>query len=308
MGFEIIGVGGFEHKSPVNNRYIPVSTIVKEANLSSVNTISLWIPRGWKKEWYPAQEVNRHIVQQGFIPMFVLYWFADDISISYIRSHRDEYIAYLKTFRDYLDEVEGDKIILLNPEYNEHGVGEWDGYNDLLLESKKILDHGDIKIGPCVGDFGIYDKSFDKENWKKFHPSLRRSIGEFDFIAFQEMRGLTRNKPIDYEMIAKRIESFSTYLHATYNKPVLLGYIALSSWGNEGEKLQSNAIDAIVRRQDNLRKSGLMGLNLFHLVDFPHHVGYFNEAEHHFGIMRSNLQNKPAFESFKHLRLKKPLK
>lgn len=308
MGFEIIGVGGFEHKPPNESSYIPVTTIVKDSNLTSVNTISLWITKDWKQEWYPVKEVNKLIVEKGYTPMFIIYWFADDISVEFIQKNYHAYIEYLKSFREYLDGIKGKTYVVLHPEYNENGVGEWDGFNDLLLESKKILNNGNVRIGPCVGDFGNYDKASDKENWSRFHPSLKRSIEEFDFIAFQEMRGLTRNKPNDIKMIPERIEAFSTFLKKKYNKPVLLSYLAISSWGENAEALQADAIKGIAETQNTLERSGLFGINLFHLIDFPDHIGYFNEGEKHFGIIRADMTPKPSFEYFKHMHLKKVLK
>lgn len=305
--FDFIGVGGYEYKSSLTHDYIPTSKILKDNNLTQVNAISLWITRDWVKEWYPAKEVNLTIVQEGYVPVFILYWFADDISISYIQEHRREYFAYLKRFRDYLDHVDGQKIIVLNPEYNEYGVEEWEGFNQLLLESKKILDHGDILIGPCVGDFGNYDKNFDSSNWKKFDPSLRTSIQEFDFIAFQEMRGLTRNTKQQIKKLPERIESFAAYLNSTYNKPVLLAYLALSTQGKDGERLQKDVFNHLLKRQDLLQKSGIFGINIFHLIDVPNHQGYFNEGEKYFGLYHSNFSAKPASYYFKQIRLQKKI-
>lgn len=258
----------------------------------------MWMARGWSEEWYPAQEVNELIVKRGYRPVFILYWFADDISIQYIHDHWDEYFEYLKRVRKYLDTIKGKKVIVLNPEYNEQDVSGWDGYNDLLLKSKEVLDHGDISIGPCVGDFGDYSRSEDIENWKSFDPSLQRAISSFDFIAFQEMRSLTKNSRAEIEHLPQRIEAFSSYLDKTYHKPVFLAYLALSTWGEDGEALQEDVMKSIVNRQKVLQNNGLKAINIFHLADVPTHVGFFDEGEKYFGFLHSDLQKK---ESFKYL-------
>lgn len=307
FAFDLIGVGGYEYKPSPTSNYVPIAKILKDTNLTQVNAISLWITKDWVKEWYPAKEINQSIVQEGFSPIFILYWFADDISVAYIQEHKAEYFAYLKRFRDYLDQIDGKKVIVLNPEYNEHGVEEWSGFNELLLESKRILDHGDILIGPCVGDFGNYDKSFDSSNWKKFDASLRTSIYAFDFIAFQEMRALTKNTKQQIEKVPERIESFASYLNSTYNKPVILAYLAISTQGEDGEKLQGEVLNRISQRQDILQKNGIFGINIFHLVDVPSHEGYFNEGEKYFGIYRSNFSAKPSSPYFKQIRLQKKI-
>lgn len=307
-GFDLVGTGGFEYKSAQTGRYTPVVSVLEHNRLDNVNAVSLWITRQWESSWYPSAEVNKRIVDKGYTPIFILYWFADDISVGYIREHEEEYYAYLKRFRSYLDEIEGEKIVVLNPEYNQFGVEGWEGYNRLLLKSAAILDEGDVIMGPCVGDFGNYDAAQDPRNWKRFDASLRDAMHVFDFIAFQEMRSLTRNTPAQIQQTARRIESFSAYLHTTYRKPVFLAYLALSTWGEKGEYLQEGVMRELARRQPVLEKNGLMGINLFHLIDVPGHVGYFGPGEEHFGILRSDGTAKSSAAVFKLIRSGKKIK
>ncbi len=306
--FDIVGIGGFEYKAPSTNEFTPITTLVQEDELKHVNAVSLWITREWSENWYPSSEVNQHIVEKGYTPIFIVYWFGDDISVDYIQKHEKEYYTYLKRLRLYLDKIKGQKIIVLNPEYNQFGVEGWRGFNKLLLKSKEILDHGDISIGPCVGDFGNYDLVFDPFNWKDFDMSIKDSIQSFDFIAFQEMRSLTKNTPSHIIKLPERIESFSAYLYATYEKPVLLAYIALSSFGKEGETLQKDVFRRLAQRQNILAQSGMIGMNLFHLIDVPGHIGYFGSGEEHFGVYRSDLIQKTSVRYFKQIRSQKKIK
>jgi len=292
---ELRSVGGYEYHDS-NGSHKTVTDIIQENKLDGINAVSMWLTPEWDKSWYPADEVNTKIVKQGYTPLFILYWFADNISLKYIQKNKVAYMNYLKRVRQFLDTIEGKKIIVLNPEYNEHGVEGWDGYNDLLLESKQILDKGDIRIGPCVGDFGNYSKTADYRNWESFDPSLRRAIESFDFIAFQEMRSLTKNKANEIENLPERIEAFSHYLNKKYEKPVLLAYLALSSWGEGGENLQANVIQKLGENRESLEKNGLIGINFFHLSDVPSHIGYFEEGEKHFGLLHSDLSHKPAMK------------
>ncbi len=293
--FDLRGVGGYEYLEN-NGSSKMITTVLQENKLSGINSISMWLTHSWDESWYPADEINTKIVKEGYTPIFIIYWFADDVSVQYIQKNRVAYINYLKRVRHFLDKVEGKKIIVLNPEYNEFGVEGWDGYNDLLLESKAILDSGDIRIGPCVGDFGIYSKVNDEGNWKSFDPSLRKAIKSFDFIAFQEMRSLTKNSSRDIAILPERIEAFSHYLNKKYAKPVFLAYLALSSWGKEGEKLQANVIQKLGKNRKALEKNKVMGINFFHLADVSNHIGYFQEGEKYFGLLHSDLTQKPAME------------
>lgn len=302
-GFDWIAAGGFEYKKVSEGPYTPITDLLEENNLTNVNAVSMWLTRKWSADWYPSDQVNHSIVESGHLPIFIVYWFADDISVEYIHKHKSEYFTYLHRIRNYLDTVHGKKVIVLNPEYNEYGVEGWTGYNELLLESKKILDKGDIIIGPCVGDFGDYSRNSDVKNWKKFDPSLNKAIASFDFIAFQEMRSLTKNKPSDIVSLPKRIEYFSEYLHTVYKKPVFLAYLALSTWGKDADLIQAEVLQKLSERQLVLQAKGLMGINLFHLVDVPNHEGYFEEGEKYFGLFHSNFLPKESVAPFKRLRL-----
>lgn len=302
-GFDWIGTGGFEYQKITKGPYVPITDILKENNLANVNAISMWLTRKWSADWYPAEEVNHSIIESGHLPIFIIYWFADEISVEYIHKHKGEYFTYLRRIREYLDTIDGKKVIVLNPEYNEHGVEGWTEYNQLLLESKKILDKGDVIIGPCVGDFGDYSRNSDVKNWKKFDPSLNKAMASFDFIAFQEMRSLTKNKPSDIASLPQRIEHFSEYLHSVYSKPVFLAYLALSTWGKDAELIQAEVLQKLSTRQLVLQSKGLMGINFFHLVDVPNHVGYFEEGEKYFGLLHSNFLPKESIAPFKRLQL-----
>ncbi|MDD2784054.1 MAG: hypothetical protein PHO52_07555 [Sulfuricurvum sp.] len=302
-GFDLIGVGGYEYNS--SDGVHSITELIYNEHLNNVNAISMWITRDWDEGWYPSEEVNERIIQKGFTPIFILYWFEDSISKSYIQKNKNAYYDYLHRIRRYLDRVEGKKIVVLNPEFNENRVEGWEGFNDILLESKKILDHGDIAIGPCVGDFGNYGNTEDLNNWQTFDPSIVSSISHFDFIAFQEMRALTRNKRSEIEKLPERIESFGGYLHSKYKKPVFLAYLALSSWGEEGEKLQEEVISRLNERQEIFTQKGIFGINLFNLIDVPFHRGYFNEGERFFGIYYHNLMPKPSVSFFRELRVNK---
>jgi hypothetical protein len=45
----------------------------------------------------------------------------------------------------------------------------------------------------------------------------------------------------------------------------------------------------------------LMLFGTFHYFDYPGHVGYFNEAEEFFGVLRKDGTKKPSFKYYNKL-------
>ncbi len=307
----IIGVGGF---SACNSKYgasfekncpyiqrKPIFQFLKR-EVPNVNAVSMWITKGWKQDWYPAITINKAI-QRGYIPIFIFYWFGDDISPKYVKKHKKEYLKDLKRFSDFLTKIKGPKIVILNPEYNENKMNASRLFDILQAHSILIIKEKNpkAKIGICLGDFGDYNLIWDTLNWDLNLPSLNYSAKLSDFIAFQEMRALTRNTKEQILNTPLRALAFATYLHKKFKKPTFLAYLAISSYKNE--ELQKEVIKDFVKLLPLFKNSAdLLGINLFHYIDVPNHVGYFNEAEKYFGIKRKSGEKKPSFEEFKKLK------
>jgi len=265
------------------------------------NAVSIWITREWQENWYDVETTQREILDKGYIPMFIFYWFADEINIEYVKKNEKAYFKTLRKFTKYLKKLQGQKIVILNPEYNMFGVEKWDGMNDIFLKSYKMLrEDSQVLVGPCVGDFGNYHFVNEVDEWKLFDASLNRAAKKADFISFQEMRALTRNSKEDILRTAKRAYNFSKYLHKKYKKPTILAYTAISSYGKNGEKIQAEVYKDFVKYIPMMHKEAkLMLYGTFHYFDYPGHVGYFNEAEEFFGVVRNDGSKKPAFKYYK---------
>jgi len=309
----LIGVGGFDVKK-VGEHYVfhnkntsPHLTNITEVVSQyspNVNAISMWITKEWRRSWYPLKTVQKEIIDKGYVPVFIFYWFADEISLQYIKNNRDKYFNALREFTQYLKQLNGQKVVVLNPEYNMCEVGKWEGMNDIFLKSFKILRQDpQVLLGPCVGDFGNYGLTSEPKEWKQFDKSLHRAAKAADFIAFQEMRALTKNKEKEILRTPQRAFNFSKYLYETYHKPTLFAYLAISTYGDKGREIQAEVykqlIPLISRMQD---EANLLYFGIFHYFDYPGHVGYFNAAEEYFGILESNGTRKPSLQYFNRLR------
>jgi len=284
----------FKYNKRAKHTYITELLCKQSPN---INSVTIWITRNWEEEWFSADEVQHEIIDKGYTPLFIFYFFGDDISKEYLSEHKKEYFQQLRHFKNYLLKLHGQKIVVLNPEYNMAGCEKLETMNDIFLQSFQILKQDpQVVVGPCVGDFGNYAKTDEQKEWKLFHPSLYRAAKEADFIAFQEMRALTRNKKDEILTTAQRAYHLSKYLYKTYHKPTLLAYLAISSYGENGEKIQAEAFKKFLYYLPKMKKeSHLILFSIFHYFDYPGHKGYFNAAEEHFGVLRKDGSKKASF-------------
>jgi hypothetical protein len=116
------------------------------------------------------------------------------------------------------------------------------------------------------------------------------------------MRAKTRrhDEAGDYLDVGAAAVSYADYLQSSFGRPLLLGYVAVSSWDG-WEHSQARALDSLVRRRDELLRRGVFGVIYFQLRDDPHHEGYFGPAEKHFGLTSAEGVPKRALESFRAL-------
>jgi len=281
---------------------VPITEVLQKYS-KNTNGVSMWITRGWKKFWYDIPTIQKDIINKGYTPVFIFYYFADDVSVKYIKKTKKKYFAQLQKFTNYLKKIDGQKIVILNPEYNMDGAGKWKGMNKIFLKSFKILrEDPQVIVGPCVGDFGDYSKTDEPKEWALFDKSLNVAIKSADFIAFQEMRALTRNKRKNILKTAHRAYCMAKYLHKKYNKPTMLAYLAISSYGKHGKAMQAKVYKSFVHYLPLMKKdANLMLFGTFHYFDYPKHVGYFKAAEEFFGVLDKDGIKKPAFKYYNKL-------
>lgn len=267
------------------------------------NGVTMWITKGWHTDWYDAKTIQKKIINKGYTPVFIFYYFADDVSVKYVKKTKADYFKHLEKFVKFLKTLHGQKIVVLNPEYNMDGTGEWEGMNDIFLQSYRIVRKDpQALVGPCVGDFGDYSKVDEPKEWMLFNPSLKKAAKKADFIAFQEMRALTRNKKRNILKTPQRAYHFAKYLHAKYHKPTMLAYLAISTYGKGGEAMQAKVYKGFVKYLPKMKKEAdLLLFGTFHYFDYPGHVGYFKKAEPYFGVRRKDGTQKPSFKYYNKL-------
>jgi hypothetical protein len=192
-------------------------------------------------------------------------------------------------------------LVILEPEWNiappegETAITDWPWFaNDLRAAAMMIRKEApNVLVGTCPGDF-------------PGTPGLEAVLGpvaaDLDFLAFQEMRAATdtdADRP-GYTDVAGAAVDYARYLKRAFGRPILLGYVAVSSHGG-WRGTQREILDDLHRRRRELLRAGVFGLVYFQLYDDPRHEGYFGRAEKHFGLITRGGREKPALEAFRRL-------
>jgi len=303
---EIIGVGGFtvcyengkwSIECPFNsNSRVPITEFLKE-NLPNVNAISLWLTRDFQEEWYPVDIINNNFIKQGYIPIFILYYYADGVSnIPYVEAEENNYYAYINKVVNYISKIKGKKLVILEPEFNQYQGAIYEGWNRIFGKAIEILRKDKTAlIGLGVGDFGRYEKVYDIEEWELFKPAIKDVYKFADFISFVEMRLSPRDSAEGVLKMGERAYNFAKYLYNTYKKPIMIGYIGISSFNNF-ENIQKQALENLLIYYEKLKtEMPFMGINYFILFDDIKKSG----SERYYGLIYTNGKIKPAFFSFK---------
>ncbi len=264
-----------------------------------VDMLQAWLTKGWKPEWIDREEL-RALSQRGITPVVVHYYFGDSISKERVEAARK---AWYTSLWRMAEQLRGDTpvLVILEPEWNitapagETSVRDWAGFaEDLRAAARMIRKRApNVLVGTCPGDFAG-------------PPDLERVLGpvadDLDFIAFQEMRASTRShhSAAASEDVGRKALAFARYLRRAFDRPLLLGYLAVSSYGGWAQT-QDRMLRDVLAQRDALRAAGVWGVVYFQLFDDRDHRGYFGAAEPHFGLLTRKGRPKPALEAFREL-------
>jgi hypothetical protein len=264
-----------------------------------VNAQAIWLTRDWQDDWVSQADLQR-MADDGVVPVLMLYWFGGDISRSYVMEHRHEWYVYLMRVAS-LAAINAPVLVVLEPEFNDetnHGgtlVLDWPGFNEIVIDGIYLLRSmaPNLLVGICAGDFGEQD----------LEPSIGEVAAYADFLAYQEMRASTRPSAMreGSEDVTDRSLRYADYLWRTFGKPVLLAYVAVSTYDPQQQRWEQHQADVVTHlfeQREALAERGVFGLLYFMLFDDPQHVGYFDDAERYFGLFTADGSPKPGWYAF----------
>ena len=264
-----------------------------------IDLLQMWLPRGWNADWIDRKQLTA-MVARGITPVVIHYFFGDAISKERVESQRSEWRASLRKMAKIL-RLDAPVLVILEPEFNsappagETAITSWPGFAEELRAAAELIRElaPNVLVGTCPGDFS---------GTPNLEPVLGPVADDLDFLAFQEMRAASDPDVhrTGYLSVGQAAVDYAGYLKRAFGRPILLGYVAVSSYGGWEEPQQDVLRDLVAHRRA-LREAGVWGAIYFQLYDDPKHRGYFGTAERYFGLLSHDGRAKPALDAFRAL-------
>lgn len=181
-------------------------------------------------------------------------------------------------------------LVIVETEFNKGGIERYepfDGYLlDQIVELRRIPG---VKVVIGFGNWGLGE-------WARFD----RAASAADFVGTQLLRSSVRDAST-YRQAIDTLVAGVAHLHHTFRKPSLVTDLALSSYpAAEYEAHQEAAVRALFERAGELRALGAAGLIWRAIIDDASMdtSNYHGMAERHWGVVRADGSEKPAFRPF----------
>lgn len=182
-------------------------------------------------------------------------------------------------------------VVVIETEFNKGGIENYEPFDGYLAEQAAILRaHGaNIRVVLGFGNWG-------RESWSRFD----RAIAASDLMGVQLMRSSIRDAATYGHAISTLVSSVQ-YLRSAFAKPSIVTDLALSSFPTAGyEGVQAQVVAELFARMPELKSAGVQAVLYRMVVDDPSFdtSNYHGEAERHWGLLRADGSQKPAFSVF----------
>lgn len=260
---------------------------------------------GWTQKygWNDVARKLRLAKAQNAIPVINWWYWGDDISPDCVTNGcRDRYHGVHKDARtwsrmsDELSDLIADTIgnraayVVLEPEFNKNGIETYEPFDSQLADVARILRRrGNIQVVLGFGNWG-------REHWTRFD----RAVGAADFVGLEVLRSSVRDAATYDDAVSTLIES-ARYVQKQFNKPALVSDLAMSSYpSSRYETRQAEFAGELRVRLPELKAAGVRAILYRMIVDDPHFDtnNYHGVAERHWGFLRADGSEKPAFAEF----------
>jgi len=161
-----------------------------------------WITKGWKKNWFDLDKIQS-AMDKGKIPVFLYWYFGDELMNGIDENDVSDYLADVDRLKSFLSNLNGEKIVILEPEFNKENILNNEAQRNLFINaiSNAIdkLKNLRVKISLCMMDTGRRDENSvdtcgysncalgDKSEWSRADSIYNSLLSKLDFISFQEM-------------------------------------------------------------------------------------------------------------------------
>jgi hypothetical protein len=236
-----------------------------QSYLSHAKYLVYWMGRRWNESWFNQEKIQR-AMDRGYIPVFLYWYFGDELDDIPSDSELETYYENCKRVGGFLQKLHGTKLFIMEPEFNKkkivHNEKSQHTFARIISKAIDIIRNRSSQtlFSLCMMDTGnrnankSYEKCGyancalgDKSRWAESEIIYNDLKNKIDFISFQEMVGQfsrdpqdpgtwERAKPKGYtneevgiDYLARRVLNLTKFLHEKYAKPIFLPYIAVAS-------------------------------------------------------------------------------
>lgn len=265
---------------------------------------SLWAG-AWNQKhgWGGIQDQLSAAKANGVIPVIQWWYWGDDISPACVENgcwdgrqgvQKDKATWYRMSneLADLVVRVMGPgspAIIVVEGEFNRAGIENYEPFDGYLADHARIFHDRKLTV---VLEFGNWGQSL----W----PNFDRAIAASDLLGAMVLQS-SIHEASTYMSGADMLLSTARYYQTKFGKPCFVTDFAFSSYPETAySALQDRVVRDIFNRMHEFRAAGVRGMVWRMLSDDPTFdtSNYHAIAERHWGLLRADGSEKPAFASF----------
>lgn len=266
--------------------------------------IMIWMVQGWEPSWFSVEEVQRDILDKGYIPVFVHWWFEDDTHPDTIRRKETDYYQDMRRVGDYLNQLEGEVLLVLEPEFNTDptdALNNWPGFSQVLLNARAEVESR-LTARQTKVYYGTSPGTWDSA--EEVAPAIDEFVAQSDFVGAQFLansRLYTRQEAMGLMdlLLERQIE-----YHQRYGLPTLAPYVTVARFdettGNPNGWLdvQQHIINRLVQlRERFFDEAGSFGVSWMMLADDPSRDTTPGPGELYMGLLDHNFVDTGGFSA-----------
>lgn len=262
---------------------------------------TVWVGK-WNLDhgWRGTDPVLAAIRQQGVTPAVHFYYWGDAISkdcLSFGCDGKDVqgWQRLAEQLVEHLDAQLGGEpaVIILESEFNKHGVHYEESLDQMLAEKAAYLKQGYPQAQVVLGLGNWYP-----EAW----PTWDRAAAACDYVGLQALGGTTRDAEGHVLGLLNSTLAGAKRLHELFGKPIFVQDVAVSSYPEpENLDLQQKALATFAAGLPDLQAAGVQAVVYRSFLDVPDMAlsNHYAEAERHWGLAWADSgQLKPAGEAW----------
>ena len=256
-----------------------------------------------KYGWGYAEQQLANARARGITPVVHWWYWGDDISPDCVErgcqdnrqgvwKDRATWYRMTRELAAVIERTMGGReaIVILESEFNKGGTEGYEPFDGYLLDQIVELHRvAGVKVVLGFGNWGL-------SNWARFD----RAASAADMVGTQLLRSSVREAST-YHQAVDTLISGATHLNNTFRKPSFIIDLALSSYPSaEYEQIQEKVVRQLFERLGELKALGVTGMIWRAIVDDPtvDLSNYHGMAERHWGFVRADGTEKPAFRPF----------